>query len=84
MIFEAVPERWHRGPIPAAVSKAAAKLGLMSVVRGKRDPGGLSVEQDNIIPWLDSADALADETFAAASMVMVSDRPTSSARSAPR
>ena len=75
VIFEVVPERWHRGPVPAAVSRAAAQLGLMSVVRSNDIPAGLSVEQDNIIPWLDGAGALSDTAFSAASIVMVSDQP---------
>lgn len=75
LIFEAVAKRWCRGPIPAAVSKAAAKLGLMSVVRSDDVPAGLSVEQDNLIPWLTSPEALAENAFSAANLVMVSDRP---------
>ncbi len=75
VIFEAVPPRWNRGVIPTAVSKAAAQLGLMSVVRGDAIPAGLSVERDNIIPWLDTPEALSDKAFSAANMVMIPDQP---------
>jgi ferredoxin len=75
LIFDAVPERWNRGPIPAAVSKAAAQLGLMSVVRSGNVPAGLSVEQDNLIPWLETPEAVTNPEFAPATMVMVPDRP---------
>jgi hypothetical protein len=75
VIFEAVPDRWRWGPAPAAVSRAAAQLGLMSVIRANEIPAGLSVEHNNIIPWLDSPAALANNPFSAASMVMIPDRP---------
>ena len=75
VIFETVPDRWRRGPVPAAVSRAAAQLGLMSVVRVSEIPAGFSVEQNSIIPWLDTPGALADKAFSAASMVMVADQP---------
>lgn len=75
VIFEALPPRWNRGVIPMAVSRAAAQLGLMSVVRGDAIPVGLSVEQDNIIPWLNTPAALSDKAFAAANMVMIPDQP---------
>ena len=75
VIFEAVPQRWLRGPVPEAVSKAAARLGLMSVVRSSAIPAGLHLESDRIIPLLDSAEALANSAFSTVGMVMVPDRP---------
>lgn len=75
VIFEAVPDRWRHGSIPMVVSKAAAKLGLMSVIRGNEIPEGLSLEQDNLIPLLETADEIGDNAFVTASMVMVQDRP---------
>jgi Pyruvate/2-oxoacid:ferredoxin oxidoreductase delta subunit len=75
VIFEAVPQRWLREPVPEAVSKAAAKLGLMSIVRSNRIAPGQSLEKDRIIPLLDTTEALSDAAFASASMVMVPDRP---------
>ena len=74
VIFEAVPARWLREPVPEAVSKAAAKLGLMSIVRSKGIAPGQSLEKERIIPLLDTAEALSDEMFASASMVLVPDR----------
>ncbi|MFH1026601.1 MAG: glutamate synthase-related protein, partial [Pseudomonadota bacterium] len=75
VIFEAIPARWLREPLPDAVSKAAAKLGLMSIVRSKGIASGQSLETNRIIPLLDSVESLSDEAFAEASMVMVPDRP---------
>jgi ferredoxin len=74
VIFEAVPARWLRGPVPEAVSKAAAKLGLMSIVRSDQIAPGQSLDKDRIIPLLDTAEALSDAAYAAARMVMVPDR----------
>lgn len=75
VIFEAVPTRWLRAPMPEAVSKAAAKLGLMSVVRSSGVAPGHSLEQDKIIPLLDTIEALSNASFAKAAMVMVPDQP---------
>jgi hypothetical protein len=36
VIFDAIPERWQRGPVMAAIGRAAAQLGLLSVIRGRR------------------------------------------------
>ena len=74
VIFEAVSERWLRGPVPEAVSRAAAKLGLMSVVRSNGICTDRSLEKERIIPLLDSDEALADTAFVTAEMVMVPDR----------
>ena len=74
VIFGAVPARWLRGPVPEAVYKAAAGLGLMSIIRGNEITEGRSIEKDRIIPWLDAEETLSDTAFAAASMVMVPDR----------
>jgi Pyruvate/2-oxoacid:ferredoxin oxidoreductase delta subunit len=75
VIFEAVPARWLRGPVPEAVSRAAAKLGLMTVVRSSGISADQSPGKERIIPLLDTAEALADTAFATAEMVMVPDRP---------
>lgn len=75
VIFESVPARWLRGPVPEAVSRAAAKLGLMSVVRSNGIPADQSLGKERIIPLLDTEEALGDRAFAAADMVMVPDRP---------
>jgi hypothetical protein len=75
VIFDLVPQRWNRGPMPAAFVRAATELGVYAVVRPRDIPAGLSVEQDNIIPLLDEAGTPGDKSLAAAAMVMVQDRP---------
>ena len=82
VIFDVVPQRWHRGPFQAAVSKAAEKLGLLSVVRGHEIPAGLSVERARVAPWIDGAAAAPDNAFSAAAMVMISDSPDAEQRQA--
>jgi ferredoxin len=75
VIFDVVPQRWNRGPFQATVAKVAAKLGLLSVVRGNEIPAGLSIEGDHLCPWVDGAGTTADQAFSAAGMVMISDGP---------
>ena len=75
VIFEAIPDRWQRGPVIPAIVKAAAEIGVLSVVRADRIPPELSVAQDRIVPWLDADDDAMNGNIAGASLVMVSDRP---------
>jgi ferredoxin len=73
VMFEAVPQRWHRGSVVRAFARAAARIGLYSVMRSDDIPPGTSVEQEHVIPWLETAGSLADRAFLSAGMVMVSD-----------
>ena len=76
VIFDAIPEPWHRGPVVTAAIKAATHLGTLSVVPSERIPAGLSAPQERIVPWLaDGARAAANASLDAAAMVMVPDGP---------
>ncbi len=71
VIFEAVPGKWHRGKVAYSIAKAAAHIGLYAVVRHDDIPPELSVERDNVVPWVKNADGGA--SVAAAALVMVDD-----------
>jgi ferredoxin len=73
VIFDAIPQRWHRGPVPAAVGRVAARLGLLSVVPSDRIPPELSVERDRIVPLLETREAVSSGVHRGAAMVMVPD-----------
>jgi ferredoxin len=75
VIFDAIPERWQRGPVMAAISRAAAQLGLLSVIRSDPIPPELSGARDRIVPWLEAGDAVSDGAHDGAAMVMLSDGP---------
>ena len=75
VIFEVIPEPWHVGPAVAAAGEAAARLGLLAVMRSDRIPAGLSVEQENIVPYLETPGAAGRSGFEAAAMVIVPDGP---------
>jgi ferredoxin len=75
VIFDAIPERWQRGPVMAAIGRAAAQLGLLSVIRSGRIPPELSVGRDRIVPWLETGEAISDAAHEGAAMVMLSDGP---------
>jgi ferredoxin len=75
VIFDAIPERWHRGPVVAAICQVAARLGLLSVMRSDRIPPGSSIERDRIVPWLETEDAISSGAHDGAIMVMVPDGP---------
>ena len=73
VIFEAIPRRWHRGKVPCSIARAAARIGLFSIVRSHDIPPELSIEQDNVIPWLEDPRQSSNGAFSAAAMVMLSD-----------
>ncbi len=75
VIFDVIPEHWQRGAVMPAIIQAAARIGLLSVVRAGRIPAGLSVGQDRIVPCLDVADAATNGDVSGAAMVMVTDGP---------
>ena len=72
VIFEAVPPHWQRGKLVSSICRAAAQIGLYSVIRSRDVPVELTPEQDNLIPWLETSEAPADGALSAA-MVMVPD-----------
>ena len=72
VIFECLPRHWQRGAVPAAVVRAAARLGTLAVMRQAEISAG-SAAGGHTIPLL--ADAATGESFAAAPMVMVPDGP---------
>jgi ferredoxin len=75
VIFDAIPRRWQRSPVTTPISRAAAQLGLLSVVPSDRIAPEVSVERDRIVPWLETADAVSDGVCDGAVMVMLSDGP---------
>ncbi|MGO8752707.1 MAG: glutamate synthase-related protein [Thermoguttaceae bacterium] len=54
VIFDLVPPHWRRGPVVAAILRAAAELGTLAVVRPEGIPAGLALEQEHIIPLLET------------------------------
>lgn len=73
VVFGAVPSRWLRGATQDAVSRAAARLGLLSVVRSGGIAPGRSVREEGIVPLLEAGGTLSDPAFEAAGMVIVPD-----------
>ena len=75
VIFDAIPDRWSDGPVASAAISAATRLGSYAVVPAGRIPAGVSVERQNVIPWLQSPEDASNSGLAAASMVMIDDGP---------
>ncbi|KKL11268.1 hypothetical protein LCGC14_2547520, partial [marine sediment metagenome] len=85
IIFDVIPERFHRGPVVASVANAAAELGLMLIAGGHDTPKGATIERDNVIPLIEKPEAATDGQIASqiasqiagpiagAAMVMVPD-----------
>ena len=75
VIFEAIPEHWRRGPVLPAIIKAAAKLGLMSVVEADGNLMRFSAAENRIIPSLGIAETTSNGVPSAAEMILVPDQP---------
>ncbi|MCY2929190.1 MAG: glutamate synthase-related protein [Planctomycetota bacterium] len=71
VIFDVIPSRWRRGPIVAAVAKAAAQTGLLTVVDADDIPASPGRSNANMLPQL--ARAAQGDAFAAAPVVMLPD-----------
>jgi len=71
VMFDVIPQRFHRGKVISSIAKAAAHMGLYSVIRNEEIPAGMAVDQNNIVPYLDG-DQPGASTLSAA-MVMISD-----------
>lgn len=74
VIFDVLPRRWRRGEVVPSVARAAAHVRLFSVVRSRDVPPGVSVQQDRVVPWLQSTEEGSHAALSAA-MVMISDGP---------
>jgi ferredoxin len=82
VIFDAIPEHWHRGPLLSAIGRVASQLGLLSVIRSEHIPPGLSIERDRIVPWLDTENAVSSGAHDGAAMIMLPDGPAVAAAQA--
>lgn len=72
IIFDIIPEHFHRGPVVASVAAAAAEMGLMVVVQGHDGPPDASAGPDNVIPLIDGS-GISGRAIAGAAMVMIPD-----------
>ena len=73
VMFDVLPERWRRGKIVSAVARAAAEIGLLSVVRSADLPSPLTADQRHLVPWIEDPQANTNGALAQAAMVMLSD-----------
>jgi hypothetical protein len=73
IMFEIIPENWHKGPVLHAITEAAAHMGLFSVVRSSDISGDILNNAKNIIPLMENDDARMKDAFSDASLVMVPD-----------
>ncbi|MCY2927840.1 MAG: glutamate synthase-related protein [Planctomycetota bacterium] len=71
VIFDAIPSRWRRGPVVAAVAAAAAKLQILAVVDADDAQARPAGPKGHVMPQLARADQGA--AFADAPIVMVAD-----------
>ena len=73
IIFDVIPQHFHRGEVVAAIAAAADDIGSLAIFGETDTPAGLDLEQDNIVPLLDSDEAL-QTGFPHAAMAMIPDR----------
>ena len=74
IIFDVIPENWHRGTVLQAVVEAAAHMGLFAVVRAEDVQADLAKHQASIIPLL-GAERTSENPFPHAPMLMLEDAP---------
>jgi hypothetical protein len=74
VIFDAIPAPWNRGNVVEAAIRAAAQIGLFSIVPRSEIPAGLSVEADQVLPRLEAGDTDCEGGLAGAAMLVVEDQ----------
>jgi ferredoxin len=74
VIFDAVPARWRRGRVVSSIARAAGRIGLYAVIPEREVPPDVSVDRDNVVPWLEDPLSRPIDAWTAAAIVMVSDR----------
>ncbi len=74
VIFDLIPQHWHRGPVIESIARAAAETGLFCVVGEDTAAAKLDVRQGHLVPLVKGADGWARGDVSSAAMVMVPDR----------
>ncbi len=73
LIFDILPEHWHRGPVIEAAVEAAGKIGT-SIVLSQDDVSRIpSSSRECMIPILDGSNEAANREFASTPFVMIED-----------
>jgi len=73
VIFDCIPRRWQRGPVIAAVVRAAAKLGSLAVVEDADGSAQLFAAHGRVIPLLKNPEVAASGPTREAPLVMIHD-----------
>ena len=73
LIFDNVAEHWRRGAVVSSIIKAAAELGLFSIVSGDQLAKHSTEKQNNIVPLLEEPNAASAFRVTNARMVIVPD-----------
>jgi ferredoxin len=69
LVFDMVPEQWRHGPVVSSIVKAAAELGLFSIVSGTQPPQ----KKGTVVPFLENPENASAGQAAGALMVVVPD-----------
>jgi ferredoxin len=72
VIFDSIPEQWHRGPVVEAVVAAAAELSTLAVVR-RQDMTSEHAAASHVVPLLENSEAVSAARDCAAPLVMIED-----------
>ena len=71
VMFDILPHRWDRPPMVLSAAQAAARMGLLTVVRADALPPGLDVSGDRLVPLV--ADGSVPDSLAHCPLVMTPD-----------
>ena len=73
LMFDVIPNQWRRGTVVPSVIRAAAELGIYSIVSSGQLAGEGLNRQTSILPLLDTDDKVPDEYIVDAPMVFIPD-----------
>lgn len=73
LLFDVIPEYWHRGPVLQSIITAAREMGLYTVVRCRNILEHMHVGKDNIIPFIENINITNLNKMKGAKMIMLQD-----------
>jgi Pyruvate/2-oxoacid:ferredoxin oxidoreductase delta subunit len=73
LLFDIIPETWHRGPVLKSMIHAANHMGIYTVVRSRNILNDTNVEEENIIPFFEDGGSVDTGRFKEAKLVMLAD-----------
>ncbi len=73
VIFDLIPDQWHRGSVLAAVAAAAAEIGTLAILRERETASEIIQLPNHAVPAMESGCSISSRSRWLSPLVMISD-----------